>query len=291
MIKLVLLQLLAPVLGRAPWFAYPVAGLVGRIAWYTQRRSRERLIRNLLPFCDGDMERARREGLRAYQNVARYWVDLCTLPYRDMTGFERRHIRIMQPERVEALLQAEGPVVAVSAHMGNPELVIQALTYRGRAFVAMVEELKPRQFSKALLRRRTSAGGKFYEANFGGVRACIDALRRGELVGLMADRDIQHSGICVSLAGKCVKLPRGPWEIARRANALVVPVLTSRDGRDNFNIYVEEPFRVEVTGNQELDVRKAAEHWASILEAHIRREPGQWAVLEDFWTVHACGQS
>ena len=65
MIKLVLLQLLAPVLGRAPWFAYPVAGLVGRIAWYTQRRSRERLIRNLLPFCDGDMERARREGLRA----------------------------------------------------------------------------------------------------------------------------------------------------------------------------------------------------------------------------------
>ncbi|MCK9517557.1 MAG: lysophospholipid acyltransferase family protein [Dehalococcoidia bacterium] len=288
MIKLLLLRLLAPILGRATWAAYPLAGLVGWAAWHTRRGTRRRLIRNLLPFCDGDQERARREGLRAYQNVARYWVDLCSLPYRELKGFERRHITIEHPERMAAL-EAPGPVVAISAHTGNPEFAIQSLTYRGRAFVAVVEELRPRRFSRELLRRRSSAGGKFYEANFGGVRACLDALHRGELVGLMGDRDIQDTGICTELAGRRVKLPRGPWEIARRTNALVLPVLTRRDSRDNFTVRLEEPFRMEVTGDPESDVRKAVERWAEILEAHIRREPAQWAVLEDFWAVHRCG--
>jgi KDO2-lipid IV(A) lauroyltransferase len=288
--KLVLLRLLAPLLGRATWFAYPLASVLGRVAWHTRPHTRRRIIRNLLPFCDGDRDRARREGLRAYQNVARYWVDLCSLPYRDLRTFERQHITIRHPERLAAL-EAPGPVVAISAHTGNAEFAIQALTYRGRAFVAVVEELRPRRFSRELLRRRSSAGGKFYEANFTGIRACLDALRRGELVGLMGDRDIQHTGLCTELAGRMVKLPRGPWELARRANALVLPVLTSRDSRDNFTVVLEEPFRIDTTGDPESDVRKAIERWVRILEEHIRREPGQWAVLEDFWTVHRCGES
>ncbi|MGE5595552.1 MAG: lysophospholipid acyltransferase family protein, partial [Hyphomicrobiales bacterium] len=283
MTKLVLLRLLAPVLGRARWLAYPLATLVGRVAWETCPGARRNITRNLLPFCDGDRERARAEGREAYQNVARYWVDLCTLPYRQMRNFERDHLTIVNAEWLCAL-EEPGPVVAVSAHTGNPELVVQALTYRGRPFVAVVEALRPEAFSKELLRRRSSAGGKFYEATFSGVRACLDALRRGELVGLMGDRDIQGTGLCVTLAGREVKLPRGPWELARRTGALVVPVLTSRKSHDNFTIYLHEPFRVDQTGDAELDVRKAVERWAEVLEAHLRREPGQWAVLEDFWT-------
>lgn len=288
MTKYYLLQVLAPILGRLPRIAYPFATLLGFVAWYTRPAIRGRIIRNLLPFCDGDAARAEQNGRRAYQNVARYWIDLCTLAYRDMTNFEREHLAIEYPERLQRL-ETPGPVVAVSAHTGNPELVIQALTYRGRAFIAVVEALRPAKFSRELLRRRSFAGGRFYEANFGGVRACLDALKRGELVGLMGDRDIQGTGICTHLAGREVLLPRGPWEIARRSGALVVPVLTARTDRDNFTVTVEEPFHVDTTEDAELDIRKAVERWTAILEAHIRRDPSQWDVLEDFWTVHACG--
>lgn len=289
MTRLWLLRLLAPLLGRAPWLAYRIVGLVGALAWQTQPRRREVLVRNLLPFCDGDARRARREGKRACQNVARYWADLCTLPYRDLADFERRHMTIHNPERL-AVLEQPGPLIAVSAHTGNSELAIQALTYRGRAFVALVESLQPPRFSRELLRRRSAAGGKFYEVNLGGIRACLEALKRGELVGLMGDRDIQGSGVCTSLAGRPVRLPRGPWELARRTNALVLPVLTQRDANDNITLSVEEPFRVGHEGDAESDIRKAIEQWAVLLEAHIRRQPGQWTVLEDYWKVHACGQ-
>jgi KDO2-lipid IV(A) lauroyltransferase len=249
---------------------------------------RGRVLRNLVPLCEGDRRRARKEGVKVFQNVARYWVDLVSMPYRDMSSFERQHLHIDHADRLTAL-EAEGPVVAVSAHTGNAELAVQALTWRGRPYVALVERLEPPSVAEHVARLRTAAGGTFHEADFQGLKALIGALRRGELIGVMGDRDLQHTGVCVQLAGREVRLPRGPWDLARRTNALVVPIFTTRLNGDHFALHAEEPFQVPQTDDPEDDARAAAEHFALILEAHLRREPGQWAVLEDYWRVHGCG--
>ncbi|MBI2767842.1 MAG: lysophospholipid acyltransferase family protein [Chloroflexi bacterium] len=283
------LVVIAPVVGRLPSLFYPVASLAGRFAWRTRGRERRRLIRNLLPFCDGDAARANYHGRRAYENVGRYWVDLCTIPHRDLSTFEAGHVRIVNPDWLRTLDQP-GPVIAVSAHTGNPELVVQALTHRGRPFVAIVEQLRPPAFARRMHRLRAAAGGAFYDANFAGLRASLEALQRGELLGLLGDRDIQGTGICVQIAGRPVKLPRGPWEIARRSGAVVMPMFTSRGRKDDFTLWVEEPFCVALTTDQEHDVLVAAERFAALLERHLRRDPGQWVVLEDFWEVHRCGE-
>jgi KDO2-lipid IV(A) lauroyltransferase len=216
-------------------------------------------------------------------------VDLCTLPYRDIATFDATNLDIVGAEKLEAL-KAAGPVVALSAHTGNAELAIQALTVRGRPFAALVEPQHPRSWARYLLRLRSSAGGRFYEANFRGIRACIETLQAGGLVGFMADRDLQGNGLCVPLAGNCVRLPRGPWEIARRTDALVYPMFANRVRHDRFRVYVEDPFRVERTENEEADIAGAIRRFARLLEMHLRRDPSQWAVTEDFWEAHACGQ-
>ncbi len=289
MTKLRWLQLLAPLVGRFPSLFYGVAWVVGWGAWKTRPENRRNLIRNLLPLCGGDPVRAERQSLRAYRNVARYWVDLTTLPHREMANFERDHLQIEHAERL-AILDEPGPLVAVSAHTGNVELAIQALTYRGRPFVALVERLDPPALMRYMLRLRSAAGGQFYEATFRGLRACVEALRQGQIVGVMGDRDIQGTGMCATLAGRRVRLPRGPWDLARRTGATVLPVFSHRVDGDDFRLFVEEPFRVGVTENEEADIRKAIVHWVAILERHLERDPGQWTVLEDFWRVHACAK-
>jgi len=286
--RLLLLRLLGPLVGRTLWLSYPVASVAGRVAWHTQRGRRRNLIRNMLPLVDGDRGRARAEGLRAYQEVARYWVDLVSLPYRSMADFERDHLRI-ENDRWLAVLDRACPIIAVSAHTADVELAIQALTYRGRPFVALVEELDPPPLAAYLTRLRTAAGGRFYEANFAGLRGLLEAIERGEIVGMMGDRDLQGRGICVELAGRQVRLPRGPWELARRTGALVLPVFTIRERRDHFTVRFEEPFGIPRGPDEELDIEAAARRWAGTLEAHLRRNPGQWTVLEDFWAVHRCG--
>jgi KDO2-lipid IV(A) lauroyltransferase len=276
-----------PVIARFPWFFYAVAHGLARVAWITRRDIRRMLVRNMLPLCDDDIARARREGLRAMRFVAQYYVDLATLPRRNMSRFEAEHLAVVNGDRLTAL-EAPGPIVVVSAHTGNAELAIQALTYRGRSFVALVEELEPPAWSEYLLKLRAAAGGHFYEANFGGVRACLEALKTGQLVGVMGDRDIQGSGVCVSLFERHVRIPRGPWELARRTHARVVPVFCSRIERDDFAVWVGEPFTVGESGDLETDVTIAATKYARLLEDHLRRDPAQWAFLEDFWKVHAC---
>lgn len=274
--------------GRFPGPFYHVAARIARVTFRLRPGLRQKLIRNMEPFAGGDAPLAERLARRCLENVCRYYVDLCSLPHRRMETFEEDHLELVHGERLAALQDA-GPVVAISAHTGNAELAIQALTYRGRPFVALVEALRPAKFARYMRKLRSSTGGKFYEANFQGIRACIETLHSGGLVGFMGDRDLQGNGLCTKLSGRCVRLPRGPWEIARKTNAMVFPIFTSRVDGDRFVVYVEEPFRVRRSENEESDVAEAIERFAALLEAHLQRDPGQWAVTENFWKAHSCG--
>ena len=286
--RLWIMRVLQPFMGRFPGPFYLIAPWVGWWAIQLRPEMRRKMVRNMLPLVDGNQRAAEAAALAASQNIARYFVDLCTIPERLMERFEADHLELVNGERLAALREP-GPVIAMSAHSGNAELAIQALTFRGRPFVALVEAQRPRAWSRYLLKLRSSAGGRFYETSFHGIRACLETLQEGGLVGFMGDRDIQGNGLCVELCGRKVRLPRGPWEIARRSQALVLPVFTARIGRDRFRLYVEEPFRVAQGEDEDADILEAVERFAGMLEQHLKRDPGQWAFTEDFWRAHACG--
>ena len=286
--KLQWLAIMGPSIRRFPRFYYAFSMFLGWGLFHGFPSYRRNVIRNMLPLCDGDLARARKEGRRACQMAAQYYVDLVAMPRRrSMQDFERDHLTVVNGERL-TVLEKPGPIVAVSTHTGNAELAVQALMYRGRHFVALVEELEPPEWSRAVLKIRSSIGGGFYEANFTGVRTCLEALKAGEVLGLMGDRDIQGTGVCTELFGRQVKLPRGPWELARRTDALILPVFCRRLHTDNFEVHIDEPFRVARTADAEADIRCASARFAKLAEAHLRAEPGQWIVLEDFWGVHGC---
>jgi KDO2-lipid IV(A) lauroyltransferase len=284
------MQTLLPAVRRYPWAFYRIARLTGLGMWVLRKDIRENVTRNQLVLLDGDRKRARRQGWRVCTYVSQYYVDLAQVSRLNLATFERDHLEIVGVDHLRAI-EEPGPVIALSAHMGNAEFAIQALTARGRTFAALVERQQPPEWSKFILDLRSAAGGRFYEAGYHGLRACLEALQDGQVVGMMGDRDIQGTGIGVQLCGRAVKLPRGPWELARRTNALVLPVFSARKHYRDFRIYVEEGFRVARSDDSERDIREAAGRFAALFERQLRRDPAQWTVLEDFWTVHACGKS
>ena len=288
--RLRIVKTLEPFISRFPGISYRIAVGVGWVGYHTQPRIRRNLVRNLMPLCDGNLARAQREGRRVCIFVAQYYVDLMGLPRRDLARFQRENLEYVNAEYIP-MLDEPGPVVAVSCHTGNAELAIQAFSSYGRRFAALVEAQQPPKWSQYLLRLRSAGGGTFYETDFGGVRASLHALKTGEVLGVMGDRDIQGTGICTELFGRCVKLPRGPWELARRTNALVFPVFATRIKNDRFRLHLAEPFRVERTEDDEADIRLAVTRFAHLLEEHLRADPGQWVVLEDFWKVHSCRET
>ena len=271
--------------GRAPAIAYRLAPPAGWLACRLRTDMRRNVIRNQLVLCGGNRERARRNAPAVFAAIVRYYVDIASFRYRDMSVLERDTVRFTNAERL-GVLDGDRPIIALSAHMGSPELGVQAFLGRGRKFVALVEPLQPDWFGAELNRMRGAAGGRYLPADGRGMRACLQELRAGGVVALLADRDIQGNGICTRLAGKTVRLPVGPFELARRTGAIIVPVLTTREPGNRLRLHVEEPFGVGADGEE---VRAGVERWASILEPYLRRYPEQWTVAEDFWQVHRCG--
>ena len=287
-LMLALMRIAVPIVGRAPRPFYALAWLAGWLAWRLRREARRRAIRNLLPACGGDRDRARRASLQSFRNVARYYVDLASLPYRDHANFERDHMQIEGAEHIPALF-APRPTIIASAHTGNPELALIAIAQRGRTCVELVEALEPPALGRFLARLREAAGGSVAEVGVAGTRTALRELRGDGMVALLADRDLHGGGICVTLLGREVRLPRGPWELARRTGATVVPLFLARGFADDVTVHIEAPFEVSATADRDADVAAAAQRWADLLSAQLRRDPGQWTVLEDFWRVHACG--
>ncbi len=285
--KLFWMRLLIPAVSRFPWFFYPLAFPVGLATWQLRPSIRRNLTRNLLPLCDGNRRRARRSAVEVLRNVGLYWVDLASLSRRDLNRFEREHLAIEHAERLE-ILGRKGPLLIVSAHTGNPELVVQALTRPDRPYLALVEALRSPGIARYMRNLRGSSRARLVEADFRGIRAAVEALREGGVVGVLADRDIQGTGICTTLLGRKVRLPAGPWELARRTGATVLPVFASRRSVQDHAVTVGEPFCVPATPAQRGDIEIAVHRWAGMLEQHLQRVPGQWTVLEDFWKVHGC---
>ena len=65
---------------------------------------------------------------------------------------------------------------------------------------------------------------------------------------------------------------RGNSPAARTRSSF--PFSAARRHFDDFDIFIEEPYRVDLSDSAETDIRKAAERYAMLLEAHLRREPG-----------------
>jgi len=263
------------------------AHFAARAAWRLRPKTRQRVIRNILPACDGNRALARRLSRAVLEHVADYYLELLALPAVNVSTLERDLLQVVNRDHL-AILASDEPVIAVSAHMGSPELAIQGLLGRQRAFVAIIEPLIDRAFAARLLRLRESAGGKFVEATPGGMMHAIRALRRGAVLGMMGDRDLQGTGVCVTLLERRVRVPRGPWEIARRTGSVVLPGFCARLPGGRVRVTFEEPFRVDKTPDAHRDIVTAAQRWVSLFERHLRSDPGQWVVLEDFWANHAC---
>jgi KDO2-lipid IV(A) lauroyltransferase len=246
---------------------------------------RRNILRNQLVLCQGDRNRAHRNSRAVFTAIARHYVDVASIGRRDPASLERDTISFEHEERLE-VLDSGRPVIALSAHMGSPELGVQAFIGRGRPFVALVEALTPDWFGAELNTLRAAAGGTYLTADGRGVRACLRELKAGGVVALVADRDIQGNGLCVDLCGRRVLLPAGPFELAQRTDAMIVPVLTTRESGHRLLLHVEEPFAI---GLEDGAVRAGVERWAGILERYLHRYPEQWTVAEDFWQVHRCG--
>jgi len=265
--------------------AYAIARAVADLSYPFQgglRRNVKDNMRHVLgpDASEKEVSRAARE---VFRNITRYYADLIRLPRIDPHRLLEQDLNVHGLENLKnALAQGKG-VVAVSAHYGNTELTVQALAAADIYAYVLTEPLQPRQLSDLTHRLRSTHGHIYRPVSMSSVKGALRYLRQGGLVVILCDRDIQKTGQLLPLCGRPARFPVGAAMLAVHTGAQVVPAFSHRRGPGRNEVWVEPPLSLERTGDEEHDVRAITEKILARFEEYLRRDPGQWTVLEPVW--------
>jgi len=256
----------------------------------TRRNVRANVTRVLGP--DSSRAEIRKATRRIIYNATLYYVDLIRLPRASKKDlFERRIIYHGYDENlVPALAKGKGAILA-SCHFGNPEMAVQACVPKGLEVFGLTEPLSPERLTRLVDRLRSSQGIVFAPAGVANVRRAIKHLRNGHVVALMCDRDIRGPKALLPLAGHQAEFPTGPIELAMRTGAVFIPTFSYRREGDKVEVFLEEPLPLIGDGKFQEDVQENALRFLQRFEAHLKRDPSQWIVLESIWEEPAGSSS
>jgi KDO2-lipid IV(A) lauroyltransferase len=213
----------------------------------------------------------------AFRHHARYYLEILRAPALDASIFDRR-IQVENPDDVDAVFARNAPTIFISGHFGPIELPGLYLASRsGQRVVAPMESVGDPALQAWFVRTRSAFGVRIiglHEAR----RELSAALKRGEHVGLVADRDITGGGIEVPFFSALAPIPVGPAFLAIESGAPLQLAGIWRTGRLTYRGRLDEvPVAAEGTRRERIEQTVVAE--AAAFERIIARAPDQWAAV------------
>jgi KDO2-lipid IV(A) lauroyltransferase len=100
-------------------------------------------------------------------------------------------------------------------------------------------------------------------------------LNQGELVALVADRDLSKSGIDVNFFGARARMPAGPAILALETGADLVTVFVSYV-EDGIVIDCASPIKVDKGADRKAEIARVTQVIANRFEDAIKVDPTSW---------------
>jgi KDO2-lipid IV(A) lauroyltransferase len=113
-----------------------------------------------------------------------------------------------------------------------------------------------------------------------GARAVLRALQRNRAAAILADRPGTGPVVTVNFFDREASLPLGPWRLAERSGAPLLPTFVHRQAPRRYVLTVGAPLP-EPPAAAALDERILfrAQAWTAVWEERLRADPTQWAAF------------
>lgn len=195
-------------------------------------------------------------------------------------------------ERLQAVIGGRGGVLLMS-HLGNWEMAatllksrrtdLQLLLYMGTKEKEGVERLQKEE----LRRTGVTIIGVDQDDNspFTAVEG-IRFLQAGGLVSMTGDivwRSDQRK-VAVKFLGRQAFLPEAPFIFSLLSGSPLFVFFAFRTGRNSYHFTLSEPITIDPASRKDREpaIRRAAQHYADLLEAALRRHPFEWYHFDRF---------
>ncbi len=255
----------------------PVAMVAGSVAYRASANARDAVRENLSFVAP---ERRDREHLvrQVFIEQVRHYIEIFRLARLDHEKVRRTVVTEGWERFVAAAARGHGVILA-SAHVGPVSVCGQIITANGYEITLPIER-ESGELARAINRARTRMGLRFVETD--SALGIARILKRGGVLGVLADRAVTGVGERVPFFGRPALLPSAHVALALRTGAALMPAFAHRDGTVLRAVF-EPDLELGRTGDRDADVREGMRQWAAVLERHIRQAPEQWSVFEPVW--------
>ena len=255
---------------------------MGRTAGLFTARLRKLAHRQLEAALALEPEQARRSSRQMFGQLGRLLAELLLLPRFRASLPAHVELSASSLEVLRAAIEAGGPAaIAVTAHLGNWELLAQRIAHEGFAISAAARANPNPALGRWLVEERRRGGVETLERGRSafGLRA---ALRRSGYIAFLVDQDTRVPSVFAPFFGRLAKTPRVPAELALKHDLPVVLGLIQREGSKHYAVVTPVEHR-DLEGSLEERVVALTARLNAGIEAGVRAHPEQWVWVHDRW--------
>ena len=229
-----------------------------------------------------DMPRAEREAmaLEIWERIGRSFAETAVM---DQLTPESGRLEIVGAERLAAIRDGGKPVVFVSGHLSNFEVMAAVLVASGVPVQVTYRAANNPYVDAQIRAARARYGVKLFAPKGGdGARELLQGLERGESVALLNDQKFSE-GPQVTFFGQPVNAAPGPSRLALRFGTVMQPISVVRLPGVRFRVTAHEPIPVPPTGDRQADIARGVQAITTFIEDRVREVPEDWFWVHKRW--------
>lgn len=197
----------------------------------------------------------------------------------DVTDEElKQTVQIENAHILENLRKENKPIILISAHYGNIEMLS---CYINKFIIPLHQVARESNFEEIdefIIKAREASGSKIIFKT-GALKKLVKAMMKKEAVSLLIDQNINSKdGEEVEFLGKKAYQTSSSASLARKFDAYIVPLAIFNQENYKYKIKIYEPIIPVKTDNEKDDIKIISQLEANAISAIIREDKKQW-----FW--------
>jgi KDO2-lipid IV(A) lauroyltransferase len=233
-----------------------------------------------------DMARAERRRLLSAQwdNFGRY---IAEFPILDRLTPGSGRVEVVGAERLTAIAASGRPVIFVSGHFSNLEVMAAVIVGAGVACDITYRAANNPLVDARMKKNRFRYGVRlFAPKGADGARELLEGLSRGRSVAMMNDQRYD-AGVAGPFFGHTVHTNPAAARLALRFGTYIQPMSIQRLQGARFRCIVHEPIVMRDTGARSADIEAGVSAINTFIEQRVRERPGEWWWLHRRWPAQA----
>ena len=217
---------------------------------------------------------------KMWSNYGKTFVEYLYLKKFRNTNF---HINVKGQQIINKIIKNNKPVIFVSGHFANFELMSMELTKRNINLATIYRPLNNFLLNPFMeyIRKKYICNNQIKKGR-SGVRDSINYIKNNFSIALMIDQRVSE-GKKLPFFEQMAFTTTLPAQMALKFNLDIVPIYIARKANNNFDMEIYEPIKTANDNNSDSNKLDISIKLNKILEEMISRDPGQWIWTHDRW--------